>query len=114
MTPARPGLDLADMATAAAARGVCYDVFRKGWRGYVRTLGFPAPVSMTRPYMWRPEALTAWQLRREAENLARLQAVGATEPGAAANENDTGRRAPPAVRRDDRDRLAVLSFMTGG
>lgn len=107
-------LSLADMATAAAARGVCYDVFRKNWRAYVRTLGFPAPVSMTRPYLWRPEALAAWQLRREAENLSRLQAVGATDPGAAANENSLGRPAPPTVRRDDRDRLAVLSFMTGG
>ncbi|WP_312782054.1 hypothetical protein [Brevundimonas sp.] len=103
-------LDTVDMKTAARARGVVYEVFRKRWRAYVRLEGFPAPVSSTAPYRWRPQPLLDWQTRREAENRATL--LRPPEPDRPANQNQAEPRAP--VRTADRQRNAVLALMTGG
>lgn len=104
---------LLDMAGVAAFRGVHYDTVRKGWQAWVREEGFPAPVTR-RPYGWNPDSLAAWAARREADNLAAVM-TPATGSGAAANQNEPAPRpAPPALRRVDRQRAAVMGFMTAG
>jgi hypothetical protein len=99
------------MKAAAAARGVSYDTFRKGWRAYVRD-GFPAPTSAARPYRWRPSSLTAWQARAEAATEAAVRA-GPTVSDVAANQND-GPAPSPAGGALDRERDAVLALMRRG
>lgn len=96
---------------AARAYGAHYDTFRKNWRTYVVTEGFPAPVRAKAPYRWAPASLDAWQARREAENAADIRRA-ATAPDAAANENDH-EPARPSGRRVDRERGAVLALMQG-
>ncbi len=101
---------LVDMAGVAAFRGVHYDTVRKGWPAWVRDEGFPAPVTR-RPYGWNPDSLAAWAARQEAANLAAVM-TPASGAGAAANENrPEPRPAPPALRRVDRERAAVMAFM---
>jgi hypothetical protein len=94
---------------AARAYGAHYDTFRKNWRTYVVTEGFPAPVRAKAPYRWAPASLAAWQARREAENAADIRRA-ATAPDAPANENH---HAAPAARRVDRERAAVMALMQG-
>lgn len=107
---------LIDMQGVATFRGVHYDTVRKGWKSWVRDLGFPAPV-VHRPYRWNLASLDAWLIRREAENRAELlKAVAGdtTVSDAPANEN-TLDAAPVGrvARRIDRERSTVLSFMAG-
>lgn len=57
----RPALNLCD---TAAAVGKAPETWRKGWKHYVRTLGFPAPLPGRR-HFWRPEEIEAWIERRD-------------------------------------------------
>lgn len=100
------------MQGVADFRGVHYDTARKGWRGWVREEGFPAPVRDARPYRWNPASLDAWSARQEAATRAALLRP---VPGAgAANQNEPGHTpSRPTARRIDRERNAVLALMQG-
>jgi hypothetical protein len=104
---------LVPMAGVANRLAVHYDTFRKGWRAWVRDLGFPAPVAL-RPYRWNPASLDSWEARREALNRAGIvrDLTPATAPDAPAN--DVVADEPRIARRpDDRQRDALLRMMAG-
>lgn len=100
-----------DMRATAAVMNCHYDTLRKGWRQWVRKLGFPAPARLN-PHAWRPSSLADWQARQEAANRATV--LKTPVPDAAANENTPEPRRPAADRRVDRQRSALLSMMNGG
>lgn len=105
---------LIDMQGVADWRGLNYDTVRKGWRAWVRA-GFPAPVEDARPYRWRLTSLEAWAERQEAATRAALlRPVDASDFDGAANQNEPDAPpSPPAARRIDREREAVLRLMQG-
>lgn len=92
---------LIDMARVAAELDVHYDTVRKGWKGWVRRRGFPAPVEVD-PYKWNPVSIESYKARREAENRAAvLEGSPADRP-----------EAPPSpARRVDAQRSAVSALM---
>lgn len=93
---------LIDMARVAEELDVHYDTVRKGWKGWVRRRGFPAPVEVD-PYKWNPVSIESYKARREAENRA---AVLEAAPG------DRPEAAPPSPsRRVDAQRSAVSALM---
>lgn len=63
--------DVFTMPQAARACGLSTERFRKVWRTWVATLGFPAPFNDRGPgrgggtHTWRAAAIEAWKERRE-------------------------------------------------
>ena len=104
---------LVPMAGVANRLAVHYDTFRKGWRGWVRDLGVPAPVAL-RPYRWNPASLDSWEARREAANRAGIVRHLTPATAADAPANDSATDEPRIARRpDDRQRDALLRMMSG-
>lgn len=107
---------LVPMAGVANRLAVHYDTFRKGWRAWVRDLGFPAPVAL-RPYRWNPASLDAWTERREAANRDGVVRALTPLPTSDAPANDVATAAPTplriARRADDAQRDALLRMMGG-
>lgn len=93
----RPAADtLLDLHGLADFHGVHYDTARKGWQGWVRTRGHPAPCNGAgaRSPRWRLAALQAWRLRAEAEAAQALIA-----PASADNDNPPAPGRPASPRR---------------
>lgn len=101
--------DLVGLTGLAAFHGVHYDTARKGWEGWVRTRGHPAPLSLTPPYRWRLSSLKAWQDRAEAENAVAL--CRAAKDDAAPPVSNDNRGGAAARRAIDRGRNLIAARM---
>lgn len=53
-----------DLYTCAEAIGVAPETLRKQRRTWVRTVGFPPSINLTRRLAWDAEAVEAWKQRR--------------------------------------------------
>ena len=100
---------LLDLRGLADFHAVHYDTARKGWRGWVRTRGHPAPLNGVRPYRWLLASCEAWRRRAEADGAL---AVMADE--AANDRTGPAAGAAPDPRRAARDRARIAAMMTRG